>query len=253
MEQSLSSRVRLRTLLVAVGVAVAGLVGGSALALLGAVLVGVAGFELTPMLALVLSLVFVQGVAFGGVGFAYLRYRGLSLDYIGVRLPSLRDVAFVVGGYIAAIGAIVVLGTLVSLLGVQPGTNQAADIGMENPEALLLLIPASLLLIGPGEELLFRGVVQNRIRETFGPASGIALASAIFAAVHYVALTGTAGARLVTIAILFFPSVVFGTVYELTDNLVVPALVHGCYNATLFGLLYLAIRFAELQPPAVVC
>jgi hypothetical protein len=252
MEQSLSPRIYLRSLLVALGVAIGGLAGGSALALLVVLLVRSAGVELTPILAIVLSLTFVQGVAFGGMGYAYLRYRGLSIDYLGVRVPSLREVGFVVGGYVAAMGAIIVLGTLVSLLGVQPGTNQAAEFGQSNPETLLLLIPASFLLIGPGEELLFRGVVQNRLRETFGPVVGVGTASVIFAAIHYTALSGTTGARLVTIAILFFPSLIFGTVYELTDNLVVPALVHGTYNATLFGLLYVAIRFAQTQPPALL-
>ncbi len=45
---------------------------------------------------------------------------------------------------------------------------------MENPDVLLLLIPASFLLIGPGEELLFRGVVQGRLRDYFGLMSGVA-------------------------------------------------------------------------------
>jgi membrane protease YdiL (CAAX protease family) len=41
---------------------------------------------------------------------------------------------------------------------------------------------------------------------------------------------------------------VFGAVYEFTENLVVPALVHGAYNATLFSLLYVAVRFGGMQP-----
>jgi hypothetical protein len=129
-----------------------------------------------------------------------------------------------------------------------------AEIGFQNPEVLLLLVPASFLLIGPGEELLFRGVVQGRIREAFGPVPGIALASAIFAAIHYFALTGGAGGRLVTIGILFLPSVVFGAAYELTDNLVVPSLIHGAYNATLFTVLYASIRLMDTMggtPPGV--
>ena len=40
---------------------------------------------------------------------------------------------------------------------------------------------------------------------------------------------------------LVLPTLVFGVVYELTENLVVPALTHGLYNATLFGLLYLTV------------
>jgi hypothetical protein len=193
--------------------------------------------------------VLLQGVAFGGVALGYLRLRGLPMSYLGVRVPSLQEAGAVVVGYVVAIGVAISGAIAVSLTGVEAGSNQAAELGAENPEVLLLLIPASILIIGPGEELLFRGVVQNRLRESFSAVPGIALASAIFAAIHFVALSGGTGARLVSIVILFFPSLVFGAVYEFTDNLVVPALVHGCYNATLFTLLYVAIRFGEMQPP----
>jgi membrane protease YdiL (CAAX protease family) len=39
---------------------------------------------------------------------------------------------------------------------------------------------------------------------------------------------------------------VFGTVYELTENIVVPALVHGFYNATLFGTLYVGTQLSGM-------
>jgi len=43
--------------------------------------------------------------------------------------------------------------------------------------------------------------------------------------------------------LLFFPALVFGISYEYTDNIVVPSLIHGLYNATLFTGLYVVIRF----------
>jgi membrane protease YdiL (CAAX protease family) len=232
---------------------VAALVLGGGGLLVGTVLVLVAqlgalsvGIELTPLSLIVTSLILLQGIAFGGVALAYSRYRHLGRDYFGVSLPSLRDLVAVVLGYVTALGAAFVGAIIVSTIGVEAGSNQVTEIAAQDPEVLLLLVPASFLLIGPGEELLFRGVVQNRIRESFGPVAGIILASAIFAAIHYVALTGGTGARLVTIGILFFPSLVFGTAYELTDNLVVPSLIHGAYNATLFTIAYIAFKFAEM-------
>jgi len=237
---------RVRSLLVAVSIAVLGLAVGLLLLLALGLGAGVLGVEFSPIVLVVLSLISFQGVAFGGVALLYLRYRGVGLDYVGARVPGGRDLLLAVAGYVGAFGSIIVIGTLVGLLGVETGTNQAAELGREAPETLLLLVPASFLLIGPGEELLYRGVVQNRLRETFDAVPGIVLASAIFAGVHFVALTGGASARLVTVGILFFPSLVFGTIYELTDNIAVPALVHATYNATLFSLLYVALRFADL-------
>jgi membrane protease YdiL (CAAX protease family) len=238
----------LRSLLAAVVVAAVGIAAGTALVLGSITAVQASGVRVTPLAFVVASLVLLQGVAFGGVALGYLRYRGLSIDYLGVRVPSIQEVGAVVAAYVLAIGVALSGAILVSVLGVEAGSNQAAELGAENPEVLLLLIPASFLLIGPGEELLFRGVVQNRLRETFSAVPGIAIASAIFAGIHFVALSGGAGARLVSIVVLFFPSLVFGAVYEYTENLVVPALVHGAYNATLFTLLYVAIRFADVQP-----
>jgi hypothetical protein len=238
----------LRSLAVALIVAALGIAVGYALVLGSLTAVRAGGVRITPLGFVVASLVLLQGVAFGGVALGYLRYRGLTPAYLGVRLPSLQDVGTVVVGYVVAIAIAISSAVFVSLVGIQAGSNQAAELGAANPEVLLLLIPASFLLIGPGEELLFRGVVQNRLRETFDAAPAVAIASAIFASIHFVALSGGTGARLVSIVILFFPSLVFGAVYEFTENLVVPALVHGAYNATLFTLLYVAIRFGQMQP-----
>jgi hypothetical protein len=237
-----------RSVAVAVAVAIVGIVAGTALVFGSLTAIQASGVRITPLGFIVASLVLLQGVAFGGVALGYLRYRGLSTDYLGVRVPSLPEVGAVVVGYVTAIGVAITGAIVVTAAGVQAGSNQAAELGAENPEVLLLLIPASILIIGPGEELLFRGVVQNRLRETFDAVPGIVIASAIFAAIHFVALSGGAGARLVSIVVLFFPSLVFGAVYEYSKNLVVPALVHGIYNATLFTLLYVAIQFADAQP-----
>ncbi|MFB6195153.1 MAG: lysostaphin resistance A-like protein [Haloplanus sp.] len=236
---------RLRAVVVALLVSGIGLGVGIGLVIVLSLLLSAFGLEPSPAVVLVVSLVSMQGVAFGGVAIVYLRVRGLGLDDLGVRLPSLRELLIVVGGYAAAIVAAVSGALVIAITGIPAGENQVSQFASADPTVLLWLVPASFLLIGPGEELLFRGIVQGRLRETFDPISGVALASALFAGIHFVALTGGAGGRLVTVTVLFFPALVFGGVYELTDNLVVPALVHGAYNATLFTIAYLAIRLSE--------
>jgi hypothetical protein len=233
-----------RALGTALGVAGGGLALGLALVVATVGAVGAAGVEVTPVVFLVVSLVLVQGVAFGGVALAYLRVGERPLSWVGVRRPTFRDGVIAVVGYVLALVAAFLGATLVALTGVEAGRNAAAEIALESPEVLLLLVPASFLLIGPGEELLFRGVVQGRLREVLSAPAAVGLASVVFAGVHYVALSGSANARLVTIGILLGPAVVFGTAYELTESVVVPALVHGAYNATLFGLLYVSLRLA---------
>lgn len=235
------------TVLVAVFLSVAGILVGGVLVVTAVLLLDVGNVTVTPLLSIVLSLALATGVGFGGVALLYLRFRGHGIDYVGLAVPSLRDVAFVVGGYVASFALLVVASVILSQTGAEAAPNTAAEVGMENPEILLLLIPASLLLIGPGEELLYRGVVQNRLGEALPAPIAIVLASLIFASIHFFSLSGAPQARLVSISVLVLPTLVFGTMYELTDNLVVPALIHGFYNATLFSLLYLTIRFSGME------
>ncbi|MUV49689.1 CPBP family intramembrane glutamic endopeptidase [Haloarcula sp. CBA1122] len=232
-----------------------------------------AGVQITQVQTLVLGLITVQGIGCPVIAYTYIKLRPVirtklrevfsySADSgefdIGVSVPSFREAVIVVLGYASAMVGLVVVAviitTLVSMFGIETATNQAAEIGMENPDVLLLLIPASFLLIGPGEELLFRGVVQGRIRDYFGPISGVAIASVIFAGIHYPALSGgSVTGKLVGVCALLIPSLILGATYEYTDNIVVPSLIHGAYNATLFTGLYVTVKFSgELSSAAGV-
>ncbi len=176
-----------------------------------------------------------QILAFGGLALGYLRYRGHDLAgaraYLGVRLPSLREVGAVVGGFVGMIVLLAVVSAIVSLFST-PADNVAAQNAAENPDAIPAMIGIMLLIVGPFEELLYRGVVQTRLRERFAPAVGIVVASVVFASVHAAgALTGTPTEILTTVAVLFVVSLVLGGLYEYTGNLVVPAVVHGLFNS----------------------
>jgi len=245
----------------ALGLGAGGLLFGFLLTfVVGLALIGVVGVTLTGTMQIVLGLIFVQGVGCAGVAFGYVRARpriapavrrrlglaGEGPDFrIGLSPPSLRDAVVVAGGFVVAFGGGPIAGSvIVSRLAVDTGTNAAAEMGMENPELLLILIPASILVIGPGEELLFRGVVQGRLREVFGPAVAVGLASTVFAGLHWFAISGgSTRGRVLGLAILAVPALVFGVAYEYTDNIVVPALIHGIYNATLFSLLYVTVTY----------
>jgi membrane protease YdiL (CAAX protease family) len=237
--------------------ATAGLLGfgGPLIALLFSLVI-VAGVQtglLPPLLALLLLVLTGQYVAFGGLAIGYLRYRSFSWsairEYLGVRVPSLRELLIVLGGWVLIFASLIVVSLLVQATGAQPAENQIGDVARELPGIIPILIVAMFLVVGPSEEILYRGVVQGRLREALSPAPAIILASAIFALVHWFALTGGSSGRLLTVAILFFPSLVFGAVYEYTGNLVVPALLHGLHNAALLALLWAAI---VLEPQSTV-
>ncbi|TVP80600.1 type II CAAX endopeptidase family protein [Thioalkalivibrio sp.] len=202
--------------------------------------VAAAGIVLQPALVIVLSIVLTQGVSFGGVALLYLALRSGRI-HVPLRWPTSNDLRWIAGGSALALAALSVGLLVVSLLGLGVGEHRIHEIGVEHPEVFLLLIPLSFLLIGPGEELLFRGLVQGRLRQAFGAGASIALASVTFAALHVVALSGPLAARLTTVAVLVLPSLVFGLAYERSGNIAVPAVIHGIYNAILFAVSFAAI------------
>lgn len=229
----------LRTVGVAAGLGIAGIVG---LAVVSAV-VGLAGTAA----GLGFGALFVGSVAVGqyigfiGLGLGYLRSRGFEWtgvrSYLGVRLPSLRELGVIVAGYAAILVLLAVVAGVASVFLPTPAENQSATAAAENPELIPALVVVMFLVVGPSEELLYRGIVQNRLREHLSAVPAIAIATAIFASVHVVALAGNPSAVAVTVLILFVPGLVLGVVYEYTGNLVVPWLLHSTHNSVLLALL----------------
>ena len=232
------------TLVLAVVLAGLGLGIGSGLVRGAAFVLGELGVGLTPARAILLSTILLQGVAFGGVSLAYLRVRRLSVrEWVGVRVPDLRGWLVAVSGWIIAFLGAMTMVLVVVFTGLDPAANQTSELGQADPLVFALLVPISFLLIGPGEELLFRGVIQNAMVESLGRWPGILLATLLFAAAHVFSLTGPLTGRATTIGLLFVPGLVLAVSYDYSENIVVPSLIHGAYNATLFALAFFSSVF----------
>jgi membrane protease YdiL (CAAX protease family) len=119
---------------------------------------------------------------------------------------------------------------------VSAGQNTIVELIRANPETVLFLIPVTALLVAPGEELLFRGVVQGLLRRSLGVVPGIVGASLIFGGIHIVSISsGDAWTYIVVATAL---GIVLGTAYEYTENLAVPIVIHALWNSSLFVLIY---------------
>lgn len=234
-------RDQLRAVAVAVGLGLAGPVLAVVLILAAGLSLSAANVSLSPLAGIAITLVLTQVIGFGSVIVGYAYYRGYDLDALGVRMPTGLELGLIVGGGVGTLAVALIGATIVQALAIEGASNQAAEVGAENPEVFLLLIPAAFLVIGPCEEGLYRGIVQGRLREAVGPVPAISLAAALFAGIHVVALTGPTTARLVTIVLLLIPGLIFGVVYEYTENLVVAAGMHGVYDALIFVILYLTV------------
>jgi hypothetical protein len=179
----------------------------------------------------------VNAGVFGGVAGAYLRVRrragGGAL--LRVRRPTRRDLRLAVQGFFVVLAVGAVLHLAVGALGLPTGENTLTSRAEADPRLFVVAGATSLLFVGPGEELLFRGVVQGRLREAFGPATAVGLGGVVFAVPHLVAAY-TGPGSLVSIGVVFGVSVALGTLYEVTDTLFVPAVAHGLYNVAILAI-----------------
>jgi membrane protease YdiL (CAAX protease family) len=235
----LLSQVRLAATGAAVGVA-----GIAAIFVWAGVLGGIVGLEsLSPVAEQILSTV-ALGAGTLTVAAAYLAMTGLDRSYIDARVPTRREWGYVAGGTVLLLGANLAISALFGWLGVESTTHSIVRAARDSPEILLVLVPLSYLVVGPGEELLYRNVVQKSLREEFSGAGAVAVASVVFAAVHlpaYADPNASTLALLNTLTVVFVLSLILGSVYERTGNLTVSALVHGSFNAVAFAVTYAEI------------
>ena len=180
-----------------------------------------------------------QFLGFGvGVGGYLLVTR--DWDLVEVRVPTLRTVGLVAVGVVALLLAQIAIARLLTVLGISVAQNQVVVTGQQDPRYFLYMIPVAIFLVGPFEELVFRGGVQGILRRTWGPSVAIVVASVLFGLVHWIALTGGGGSRIPYVTVAATLGLVLGYLYERSRNLVVPAVVHGLYNTVLFGAQYLS-------------
>lgn len=184
-----------------------------------------------------LSLTVAGQVGFLAVALAYARLRGLRTR---TAVPTWREARYVVGATVVAIAAATDLSVVLSEFGLVPG-SVIADAATANPTVLLGLVVLSAVVIAPIEEFLFRGVVQGRLRESFGPVGAVAGSSLLFGSIHLLNYSGSLAAVVAGALLIATTGAVLGAAYERTRNLAVPVVAHAAYNAVLLGSAYLLV------------
>jgi len=104
-----------------------------------------------------------------------------------------------------------------------------------SPSFAWIMVMASLLIIGPVEEYIFRGYIFGGLLNVFKGRNWVLLAfisSLIFAAVHlYYALVYGFAASIAFTDLIGIGMALAITYYLSGGNLLVPALIHGAYDA----------------------
>jgi hypothetical protein len=204
-------------------------------------LVGVLPSTVGPLSRLTAGVV-LYGLGLGVAAVGYLALTGRLGDLPGgsTEVSRLRLVAVATAGLVAA--WVVTVGSL-SMFGVPFAGNALTSLAERGVHASLLLLAAlSVLVIAPSEELLYRGAVQASLYDLTSKRGAVLLASVPFALAHVPTLyadTAAPSAVALSLVGVFGLSLVFGWLHARTDDLLVPTVVHGVYNAAVFCLLYL--------------
>ena len=182
----------------------------------------------------------------GLVGLAYIRVRPVDMSY-ALRWPTLRDAAWILGGVILSVVVAVLVEIVVIPFGDGGATTISAAASVSNPLVIYsIFLVGNLIFIAPIEEFLYRGVIQGRLRESFGAVTAIAITSIGFALGH-IPSYWFGGSDLVSVSVvgalvgIAAAGFVFGAIYERTESLLIVSIIHGLLNSIGIGIALLAI------------
>ena len=155
-----------------------------------------------------------------------------------------RAVKFGLGYFGAFTGLSILIGVIIIIL-LSVFNPAAVDLLQKSnpvlqvsPRVAWLMVGVSFLVVGPAEEYLFRGFVFGGMVSVFGNRHwlSVAFVSAIFfAAVHlYYAQVYEVASLIQFVDLIGFGMAMAATYYVSGGNLIVPALIHGSFDATAF-------------------
>ena len=169
-----------------------------------------------------------------GITLLFARYKGASLKELGLKKASFKILAIVsvLAVFLFLLGLSISVGEE-NFFGPDPTGELVAELMMPRDSfQLITLIVLSLVLVGPCEELAFRGFVQKGFENSFGKMKGLLIASVLFGLLHGLN-------TLYAIVPAFAAGLVLGYVWQKTGgNTTASALMHGINNSISFAIAY---------------
>jgi membrane protease YdiL (CAAX protease family) len=184
-----------------------------------------------------------SGIVQLGLVLLVLRFENVRLRDLGVGRRQISVALIAVAGFLIIVN-VVVAGRIVlggSQLSIEPFALYRSPPLDYSVAALVATGVAQYVFVGPIEELAFRGYLQNKLSDLpgrgstrFRTAGAIVMTAVIFSALHIPTLVLVDGIpisqSLGTLILLTLSGVTFGTIYALTHNLILVALLHGIGN-----------------------
>lgn len=171
-----------------------------------------------------------------GITVVFTKQKGAGLKQLGLKKPSLKVIllASLIGLLLLLLaGSISVIEE--AIFGPDPDANLLIEAIL--PRDLLqfiAMISITMVLVGPAEELAFRGFIQSGFENSFGKTKGLLFASILFGILH-----GLNSLRSIVPVIIV--SLFIGYFWQKTNrNTFASAWAHGLYDSIAIALAYLA-------------
>lgn len=157
------------------------------------------------------------------------------LEWIGVRRPRKWDWAYIPLGVVLAfiwlVGSLVLIQTVLGL--------ERTMLLTLSERVRIARVVTLLVLVGPAEEVIFHGIIQRSLEDVIGLWPAIVAGGMLFAITHVDPAALALGDLLFYMAQGGF-GMIAGWIYAKTDNIAVPALVHGIFISLTTALPLLA-------------
>jgi len=201
----------------------------------------VAGNDVVERLAVGVALIECSMLLVAG---AVLFVRGVGAVPIHLSMPGIREMTL----GLLFFPVVLVTMQLQSFVGrrYDVEADSSPDVDYSKPAIVLV----ALVLVGPAEELLYRGIVQGLLVGPLGTPGGIVVMALLFGLVHYPTY-GASSIREIDASVALgmvgtsVAGAAFGTLYVLTGTLLVPIIVHSVYDALLFADLVPGVDLGE--------
>jgi membrane protease YdiL (CAAX protease family) len=204
---------------------IAGIIVGNLLFVILMFGIGIDIYKVTFPTALV-SLPINEGLIIA-ITLLYVKKNSINLKKLGLKKPKLKTIIF--ASFLAIILFLSAIGLSIIeeiILGPNPESEFLLNsILPQNILQLIALIGISITLVGPAEELAFRGFIQRGFETSYGKNIGLFITSMLFGLLHGI----NSWRSIIPVTVV---SVFVGYVWQKTDgNTTIVAWVHGMYDA----------------------
>ncbi|HEX5456042.1 MAG TPA: CPBP family intramembrane glutamic endopeptidase [Candidatus Saccharimonadales bacterium] len=171
----------------------------------------------------------------------FMRWRGISWPRIGVKKPTVKNMAYAIPGYVMYFIAILIVFIFVKQFVPNIDINQSQQVGFDNAAgggSLALVFAALVILPAVTEEIMVRGFLYGGLRNKLPFLQAAVLTSVIFGLAHLQLGDGKSPVWIAAVD-TFTLSMVLVWLREKTGNIWAGVIVHMLKNSMAFLALFI--------------